>query len=39
LNWSSGFGNDNGLMVDGKWTAVDEFPETAALMRKICQKK
>ena len=37
--WSSGFGNDNGLMVDGKWTSVDEFPETAALMRIICQKK
>jgi hypothetical protein len=37
--WSSGFGNDNGLMVDGKWTSVDDFAETAALTKKICTKK
>lgn len=37
--WSSGFGNDNGLAVDGKWTSVDDFAETAALTEKICPKK
>lgn len=37
--WSSGFGNDSGLMVDGQWSSVNEFPETAALTRKICPKK
>lgn len=38
-HWSSGFGNDNGLMVDGKWTSVDDFQDSAALTKKICPKK
>ena len=37
--WSSGFGEDNGLMVDGKWTSVDDYPDTGALTNKICPNK
>ncbi|MCX5865734.1 MAG: hypothetical protein NT087_04260 [Deltaproteobacteria bacterium] len=36
--WSSGYGNDNGTMVDGKWRDVASFEDAAALTKKICTK-
>ncbi|MBC2704861.1 hypothetical protein [Desulfobacula sp.] len=37
--WSSGFGYDNGLMVDGKWSSVAEYEDILALTKKICPKQ
>ena len=37
--WSSGFGKDNGLMVDGQWISVDDYEDAKALTKKICPKK
>ena len=36
--WSSGFGYDNGLMVDGKWRSVADYDETLALAKKLCHQ-
>ena len=36
--WSSGFGYDNGLMVDGKWSSVADYDDTSALAKKICHQ-
>jgi len=36
--WSSGFGYDNGLMVDGKWSSVADCDDTSALAKKICHQ-
>jgi len=37
--WSSGHGNDNGTMVDGKWRNVADFDDAKVLAKKICPKK
>lgn len=37
--WSSGYGNDDGTMVNGKWKSVDDYDGFPQLMDKICQKK
>lgn len=37
--WSSGYGNDNGTMVDGKWRNVTDFDDAVVLSQKICPKK
>ena len=36
--WSSGFGYDNGIMVDGEWMSVADYEDTLALTKKICPK-
>ena len=35
-HWSSGFGYDDGLMVDGKWNSVADYVEASALTKVIC---
>ena len=37
--WSSGFGNDNGLMVDGIWRNVSDYDDAVMLSRKICPRQ
>ncbi|TKB25991.1 hypothetical protein FCL47_12970 [Desulfopila sp. IMCC35006] len=37
--WSSGYGNDNGTMVDGEWKPVDDYDGFPQLMEKICKEK
>jgi Cu/Ag efflux protein CusF len=37
--WSSGYGDDNGTMVDGKWRAVTDYDDATVLAKKICPKK
>lgn len=37
--WSSGYGNDNGTMVNGKWRNVTDFDDAVVLAQKICPKK
>ena len=36
--WSSGFGYDNGLMVNGKWDSVTDYEDASALAQKICSQ-
>ncbi len=38
-HWSTGFGEDTGLMVDGKWSPVSDYEDMVALMKLICPKK
>ena len=37
--WSSGFGYDNGLMVDGEWSSVADYEGILVLTKKICSKQ
>jgi hypothetical protein len=37
--WSSGYGNDNGTMVNGKWRNIADFSDAVVLSQKICRKK
>jgi len=36
--WSSGYGYDKGLMVDGEWRSVADYADILALTKKICKK-
>jgi hypothetical protein len=38
-HWSSGFGEDRGLIVDGKWHDLADFDDSPLLAKKICPKK
>lgn len=38
-HWSSGFGEDRGLIVDGKWHDLSDFDDSPLLAKKICPKK
>ena len=38
-HWSTGFGEDTGLMVDGKWSPVSDYEDMVVLMKLICPKK
>jgi len=38
-HWSTGLGEDTGLMVDGKWYPVSDYNEMVKLMKLICPKK
>lgn len=38
-HWSTGFGEDTGLMVDGKWSPVSDYDDMVVLMNLICPKK
>lgn len=38
-HWSSGVGNDDGTIVNGKWQSVDGYVGFPELMKKICPKK
>ena len=37
-HWSTGFGEDRGLMVDGKWYPVSEYADMVALVNLFCPK-
>ena len=37
--WSSGFGEDNGLIVNGKWENLADWDGPVPLAKKICPKK
>ncbi len=37
--WSSGFGEDNGFMVDGVWRDFSDFDDVQPLANVICPKK
>jgi len=34
--WTTGFGEDKGLMVDGKWFPVSDFPDMSRLANIVC---
>lgn len=34
--WSTGFGEDNGLFVDGKWYSVSEYIDMKELAKQVC---
>ena len=38
-HWSTGFGEDTGLMVDGTWSPVSDYEDMVVLMKLICPKK
>lgn len=38
-HWSSGFGEDRGIIVDGKWHDLTDFDDSPLLAKKICPKK
>ena len=38
-HWSTGYGEDNGLMVDGKWSSISDYDELVKLMKLICPNK
>jgi len=38
-HWSTGFGEDTGLMVDGEWSPVSDYKDMVVLMNLICPKK
>jgi hypothetical protein len=38
-HWSSGFGYDNGSIVNGKWSDVSDYEEILALTNAICPVK
>lgn len=38
-HWTTGFGEDKGLMVDGKWIPVSRFPDMARLAGIVCSNK
>ncbi len=38
-HWSTGFGEDRGLMVDGKWYPISDYDDMVVLMNKICLNK
>ena len=38
-HWSTGFGEDTGLMVDGKWSPVSDYEDMVVLMKLICPKR
>ncbi|OGW44103.1 MAG: hypothetical protein A2Y66_05555 [Nitrospirae bacterium RBG_13_41_22] len=38
-HWSTGFGEDTGLMVDGTWSPVSDYEDMVALIKLICPKK
>lgn len=38
-HWSTGFGEDKGLFVDGKWSPVSEYADMEALFKQVCSVK
>ena len=38
-HWSTGFGEDKGLFVDGKWSPVSEYADMEALFKQVCPVK
>ena len=38
-HWSTGFGEDKGLFVDGKWSLVSEYADMEALFKQVCSVK
>lgn len=38
-HWSTGFGEDTGLMVDGKWSPVSDYEDMLVLKKLICPQK
>ncbi|HEC44134.1 MAG TPA: hypothetical protein ENI20_15025 [Bacteroides sp.] len=37
-HWDTGFGEDTGLMVDGKWSTVSDYDDMVVLKKLICPK-
>ncbi len=38
-HWSTGYGDDKGLMVDGKWHSISDYEELVKLMKEVCPNK
>lgn len=38
-HWSTGYGEDKGFMVDGKWYPISKYDDMVVLMHKICPTK